>query len=86
MKDVREVIEQARHRLGEHGRGTILFLDEIHRCSRAQQDARLPAVEDGALAHAHRRHRESVLGRRACCAVAARSSASGPSGVPTSRS
>ena len=38
VKDVREVIERARHRLGEHGRGTILFLDEIHRFSKAQQD------------------------------------------------
>ena len=49
VKDVREVIERARHRLGEHGRGTILFLDEIHRFSKAQQDALLPAVEDGTL-------------------------------------
>ena len=49
MKDVREVIERARQRLGEHGRGTILFLDEIHRFSKAQQDALLPAVEDGTL-------------------------------------
>jgi putative ATPase len=43
------VIERARHRLGEHGRGTILFLDEIHRFSKSQQDALLPAVEDGTL-------------------------------------
>jgi putative ATPase len=49
FKDVREVIERARQRLGEHGRGTILFLDEIHRFSKAQQDALLPAVEDGTL-------------------------------------
>ncbi|MEK7426481.1 MAG: AAA family ATPase, partial [Actinomycetota bacterium] len=49
VKDVREVIERARQRLGEHGRGTILFLDEIHRFSKAQQDALLPAVEDGTL-------------------------------------
>jgi putative ATPase len=49
VKDVREVIERARRRLGEHGRGTILFLDEIHRFSKAQQDALLPAVEDGTL-------------------------------------
>jgi putative ATPase len=47
VKDVRETIEQARHRLGEQGRGTILFLDEIHRFNKAQQDALLPAVEDG---------------------------------------
>jgi putative ATPase len=49
VKDVRDVIERARRRLGEHGRGTILFLDEIHRFNKAQQDALLPAVEDGTL-------------------------------------
>ena len=49
VKDVREVIERARDRLGQHGRGTILFLDEIHRFSKSQQDALLPAVEDGTL-------------------------------------
>ncbi|MGA1052869.1 MAG: replication-associated recombination protein A [Ilumatobacteraceae bacterium] len=49
VKDVREVIERARQRRVEHDRGTILFLDEIHRFSKAQQDALLPAVEDGTL-------------------------------------
>ncbi len=49
VKDVREVIERARSRLGEHGRGTILFLDEVHRFNRTQQDALLPSVEDGTL-------------------------------------
>ena len=49
VKDVREVIERARQRLGEHGRGTNLFHDEIHRFTKAQQDALLPAVEDGTL-------------------------------------
>ncbi|NDH46515.1 MAG: replication-associated recombination protein A [Acidimicrobiia bacterium] len=49
VKDVREVIDAARQRLGMHGQGTILFLDEIHRFSKAQQDALLPAVEDGTL-------------------------------------
>ncbi len=47
VKDVRETIASARNRLGEQGRGTILFLDEIHRFNKAQQDALLPAVEDG---------------------------------------
>src|SRR5882757_302956 len=47
VKDVREVIERARQRLGEHGRGTILFLDEIHRFNKTQQDALLPHVEEG---------------------------------------
>jgi putative ATPase len=49
VADVRRVIDAARQRLGEHGRGTILFLDEIHRFSRSQQDALLPAVEDGTV-------------------------------------
>ena len=49
VKDVREVIAAARLRLGEHGRGTILFLDEVHRFNKAQQDALLPAVEDGLI-------------------------------------
>ncbi|NNE12351.1 MAG: replication-associated recombination protein A [Ilumatobacter sp.] len=49
VKDVREVIERSRQRLGERQQGTILFLDEIHRFSKSQQDALLPAVEDGTL-------------------------------------
>jgi len=47
VKDVREVLARARERLGGNGRRTILFLDEIHRFNKAQQDALLPAVEDG---------------------------------------
>ena len=49
VKDVREVIASARERLGAAGQRTILFLDEIHRFNKAQQDALLPAVEDGLL-------------------------------------
>ena len=49
VKDVREVIAGAEERLGAHGRGTILFLDEVHRFNKAQQDALLPAVESGVL-------------------------------------
>ena len=49
VKDVREVVEVARRRLAENGRGTILFLDEVHRFNKSQQDALLPAVEDGTL-------------------------------------
>jgi putative ATPase len=49
VKDVREVIARASQRLGEHGRGTILFLDEVHRFNKAQQDALLPGVEDGTI-------------------------------------
>jgi putative ATPase len=47
VKDVREVLAAARERLGASGRRTILFLDEIHRFNKAQQDALLPAVEEG---------------------------------------
>ena len=49
VKDVREVAERARARLGEQGQGTILFLDEVHRFNRTQQDALLPHVEEGLL-------------------------------------
>ncbi len=49
VKDVREIIAEARLRIGELGRGTILFLDEVHRFNKAQQDALLPAVEDGLI-------------------------------------
>jgi len=47
VADVRGVLARARERLGAHGARTILFLDEIHRFNKAQQDALLPAVEDG---------------------------------------
>jgi putative ATPase len=47
VKDVREVIEAARTRLVDSDRGTILFLDEVHRFNKSQQDALLPAVESG---------------------------------------
>jgi putative ATPase len=49
VKDVRDVVGRARARLGEHGQATILFLDEVHRFNRAQQDALLPSVEEGVL-------------------------------------
>jgi putative ATPase len=49
VKDVRDTIEVARRELADHDRGTILFLDEVHRFNKAQQDALLPAVESGLL-------------------------------------
>ena len=49
VAQVREVIKSGRERLGANGRRTILFLDEIHRFNKAQQDALLPAVEEGTL-------------------------------------
>ncbi|MBV8217959.1 MAG: AAA family ATPase, partial [Solirubrobacterales bacterium] len=47
--EVRGVIERARERLAGSRRRTIFFLDEIHRFNKAQQDALLPAVEDGVV-------------------------------------
>jgi putative ATPase len=47
VADVRGVLARANERLGGHGQRTILFLDEIHRFNKAQQDALLPAVETG---------------------------------------
>src|SRR6185312_8382100 len=47
--EIRGVIERARERRRGSGRPTILFLDEIHRFNKAQQDALLPAVEEGLL-------------------------------------
>ena len=47
VADVRAVIAGARERLGATGQRTILFLDEIHRFNKAQQDALLPSVEEG---------------------------------------
>lgn len=47
IADVRRVADQARSRWGLEGRGTVLFLDEIHRFSKSQQDVLLPFVEDG---------------------------------------
>ncbi len=49
VAEVRTVIGEARERLGASGRRTILFLDEIHRFNKAQQDALLPAVESGVI-------------------------------------
>jgi putative ATPase len=47
VKDVREAIVRARERLGERGVRTVLFIDEVHRFNKAQQDLLLPATETG---------------------------------------
>ncbi len=47
VKDVREVLEEARDEVAAGGRPTLLMIDEIHRFNRAQQDALLPDVEEG---------------------------------------
>jgi putative ATPase len=49
VKDVRSEIAAAEQRLGEREQGTILFLDEVHRFNKAQQDALLPSVESGLI-------------------------------------
>ena len=49
VKDVREVLKRAQDRLGQQGQGTILFLDEVHRFNKSQQDALLPGVESGLI-------------------------------------
>lgn len=48
-KDMEEVVAKARENLGMYGRKTILFIDEIHRFNKSQQDYLLPFVEDGTL-------------------------------------
>ena len=47
VKDLRAALEAAREHLKYEGRGTILFVDEVHRFNKAQQDALLPALEEG---------------------------------------
>ncbi len=49
VADLRRVVQEARDRLGETGQRTILFIDEIHRFNKAQQDVVLPHVEDGTV-------------------------------------
>ena len=48
-KDMEEVIEQAKNNRGMYGKKTILFIDEIHRFNKGQQDYLLPFVEDGTI-------------------------------------
>lgn len=47
VKEIREAIEQAQRNMSEQGKQTILFVDEIHRFNKSQQDALLPHVESG---------------------------------------
>lgn len=49
VKDVRELLDRARARLGGDGKGTLVFIDEIHRFNKAQQDSLLHASEDGLI-------------------------------------
>jgi putative ATPase len=49
IKEIRQVVADAEHRRGQRGRRTLLFVDEIHRFNKAQQDAFLPHVEAGTI-------------------------------------
>lgn len=49
VKDIRAAVERARQVRAQSGRGTLLFIDEVHRFNKSQQDAFLPHVEDGTL-------------------------------------
>ena len=49
VKEIRAVVEQAKLVKAQSGRGTVLFIDEVHRFNKSQQDAFLPHVEDGTL-------------------------------------
>lgn len=49
VKDIRAAVEEARQAIATEGRGTILFVDEVHRFNKAQQDAFLPFVEEGTV-------------------------------------
>jgi putative ATPase len=49
VKDVREILDEARHEVAAGGRPTLLVIDEIHRFNKAQQDALLPDVEEGVV-------------------------------------
>ena len=48
-KDMEEVVKEAQQRIGMYGKKTILFVDEIHRFNKGQQDYLLPFVEDGTI-------------------------------------
>lgn len=49
VADIRRIVDEAKARLGMYGQRTILFIDEIHRFNKAQQDALLPYVEEGTV-------------------------------------
>ena len=49
VKDIRAAVDEARNTRAMEGRGTLLFIDEVHRFNKGQQDALLPHVEDGTL-------------------------------------
>jgi hypothetical protein len=64
VREIREIVESAKRRLGDSGRRTILFLDEIHRFSKSQQDVLLGDVERGDGDSRRCDHRKSLLRRQ----------------------
>ena len=68
VAELKKVFEAARARRAT-GQGTLLFVDEIHRFNRAQQDSFLPVVEDGTIDAGRRHHRKPVVRteRARCC-------------------
>ena len=69
VKDVRAAVEQAQALRRESGRRTVLFLDEVHRFNKSQQDAFLPFVEDGTRLFHRRDDRKPKLRNQQCVAV-----------------
>ena len=68
VKDVRAAIEEARNQLAMNGRQTVLFIDEVHRFNKAQQDALLPAVENRWVSSSARpRRTRSSRSSARCC-------------------
>ena len=83
MKDVREVAERARARLGERGQGTILFLDEVHRFSRRSKTCCCRSSKRVCSCSSARRPRTRSSRSPARCSRAARCSGSSRSTTPT---
>ena len=69
VKDVRAVVEQARRQSGMTGRETVLFIDEVHRFSKTQQDALLPGGREPLGDAGRRDHGEPLLLDRLAAAV-----------------
>jgi putative ATPase len=70
VKDIREAVDRAQATRMATGHPTVVFVDEVHRFNKAQQDAFLPHVEGGTVRLHRRHHREPVVrgGRRAAVA------------------
>ncbi|HAR56837.1 MAG TPA: recombination factor protein RarA, partial [Idiomarina baltica] len=49
VKEIRQAIDEAKQRAQQQGRRTLLFVDEVHRFNKSQQDAFLPFIEDGTV-------------------------------------